>query len=92
MNKNIFLAPLLGLLSTNILAGTMGDIRPPYSKVITISGELFLGIQKNASALVDYQLGLAVAVTSSAQLNGRSRDLSLTSLLELCRICTETNR
>ncbi|WP_428414094.1 hypothetical protein [Legionella sp.] len=56
------------------------------------SGELFLGIQKNASALVDYQLGLAVAVTSSAQLNGRSRDLSLTSLLELCRICTETNR
>ncbi|CAM4504245.1 MAG: hypothetical protein LEGION0403_FIIPPAGN_01893 [Legionella sp.] len=32
MNKNIFLAPLLGLLSTNILAGTMGDIRPPLQQ------------------------------------------------------------
>ncbi|WP_058534230.1 outer membrane protein [Legionella saoudiensis] len=105
MNKNFVLIPLLGLISTNILAGTIGELRSPYSKVITISGgpswtsngksqvislepdvikayrakkensilasgELFLGMQKSASALIDYQLGVAFALTSSAQLNG----------------------
>ncbi len=38
MNKNFVLISLLDLISTNILAGTKGELRSPYSKVITISG------------------------------------------------------
>lgn len=103
--KTGFLAPLICLVSTSCVAGTMGEAQEDYSKVVTFSAgpawtsngttqiidlepdlangyiannknstianaELFLGLQRSLNPGLTYQLGLALAASSSAKLTG----------------------